>query len=79
MYNFTNAVLSGKSQSQKSTCRKTLCMLNNQEKLIYAVGREDTGYLCGGSKQNGAQRAFLGVGNILFLDLSIGYIDVFSL
>lgn len=54
-------------------------MLNNQEKLIYAVGREDTGYLCGGSKQNEAQRAFLGAGNILFLDLSIGYIDVFSL
>ena len=44
-YNFTNVASSGRSQPHKSTCRIILFVLNNQEKLIYAIGREDTGFL----------------------------------
>lgn len=41
-YNFAQVMLSERSQVQMSICQMILL-------LIYAIGREDTGYPCGGS------------------------------
>lgn len=74
MYNSTNVVSRRRSQSQKRTCKKILLVLNDQEKLIYAVGTEKTPATLIKGTRGGIWLLL-----ILFLSLRVGYTVVFSL
>lgn len=72
MYNFTNIVSHKGSQSQKHACK--IILLNDQEKLIYAVGTGKTPAVLIKGTQGGIWLLV-----ILSLDLSVGCMTVFSL
>ena len=74
MYNSTNVVSCRRSQSRKRTCKKILLVLNDQEKLIYAVGTEKTPATLIKGTRGGIWLLL-----ILFLSLRVGYTVVFSL